>query len=271
MLIDWFTIAAQIVNFLILIWLLQRFLYGPIVRAMETREQRIQRRMRDAEQQRAEAEQAAQEYRSRLDDLEQRRAELLAAAQAEADQRRLELIEKARVDAERLRARWQKAIRRNQQTFLTELSRRSGLQVIAIARRVLSDVAEADLEKQIIGMFLQRLWQIDPAEQAILRGIQSRSQQPVIFRSAFALPAAQRQRIASVVHELLGEHLTLEFETAPDLICGVSLVIGGREISWGVQSYLETLEEHFVQALTEEAHAGETVEAGQPAVEVEHQ
>ena len=41
MLIDWFTVLAQIINFLILIYLLKRFLYGPIIRAMEEREKKM--------------------------------------------------------------------------------------------------------------------------------------------------------------------------------------------------------------------------------------
>ena len=57
MLINWFTVAAQIVNFLILAVLLKRFLYGPIVRAMAAREERIASEMAAAAQKRREAEQ----------------------------------------------------------------------------------------------------------------------------------------------------------------------------------------------------------------------
>ncbi len=49
MLINWFTVLAQIVNFLILVYLLKRFLYGPIIRAMQEREKKIARRLQDAE------------------------------------------------------------------------------------------------------------------------------------------------------------------------------------------------------------------------------
>jgi F-type H+-transporting ATPase subunit b len=37
MLIDWFTVGAQVLNFLILVWLLKRFLYGPILDAIDAR------------------------------------------------------------------------------------------------------------------------------------------------------------------------------------------------------------------------------------------
>ena len=41
MLIDGFTVGAQVLNFLILVWLMKRFLYQPILDAIDAREQRI--------------------------------------------------------------------------------------------------------------------------------------------------------------------------------------------------------------------------------------
>ena len=43
--VDWITVSAQIVNFLILVWLLKRFLYRPVLNAMNRREQRIHQRL----------------------------------------------------------------------------------------------------------------------------------------------------------------------------------------------------------------------------------
>ena len=57
--IDWFTVVAQIVNFLILAGLLAKLLYRPIVSAMQEREERIAARMQAAQ----EREQAAETAR----------------------------------------------------------------------------------------------------------------------------------------------------------------------------------------------------------------
>ena len=85
MLIDWFTVVAQVINFLILVWLLQRFLYKPIVNAMQTREERIASQLRDAEKQKAEAEVESAKFRIAHDQLEQRKQELLREAEADAE------------------------------------------------------------------------------------------------------------------------------------------------------------------------------------------
>ena len=49
MLIDWFTVAAQALNFLILVWLMKRFLYKPILNAIDAREKLIAKELADAD------------------------------------------------------------------------------------------------------------------------------------------------------------------------------------------------------------------------------
>ena len=62
MLIDWFTVSAQVVNFLILVWLMKRFLYKPILHAIDAREQRIAKKIADADAKRAEAEKEREQW-----------------------------------------------------------------------------------------------------------------------------------------------------------------------------------------------------------------
>ena len=62
MLIDWFTVGAQALNFIILVWLLKRYLYKPILNAVDTREKRIAAELADADAKRAEAEKAREEF-----------------------------------------------------------------------------------------------------------------------------------------------------------------------------------------------------------------
>ena len=61
--IDWFTVVAQIINFLILVVLLKYFLYGRITAAMEQRQQEIATRWNDAERDREKAAQEADAVR----------------------------------------------------------------------------------------------------------------------------------------------------------------------------------------------------------------
>ena len=78
--LDWFTLIAQIVNFLVLVWLLKHLFYGRVIRAMNEREARIAGRLEEAARTRASAEQEAELFRTRNRELEEQRDGMLARA-----------------------------------------------------------------------------------------------------------------------------------------------------------------------------------------------
>jgi hypothetical protein len=84
MLIDWFTVGAQVINFLVLVWLLKRFLYRPILDAIDAREQRIAAELADADAKRAEAKQERETFQHKNEEFDEQRAALLAQATDEA-------------------------------------------------------------------------------------------------------------------------------------------------------------------------------------------
>lgn len=249
MLIDWFTVAAQIVNFLILVALLRYFLYGRIKRAMHERQQRIAARLEEAEHRRQEADEQAASYGQKQQELEAQRAELMAQARAEADARRQELLEQARADLDRTRDRWQEALRREQAAFLRDLRQRTTQQVYATARRALTDLAGDELEHRILTVFLERLQTLDaPAWEALIAAPQD-PEPSLLIRSAFDLPHEARQRLLALLREHLGEAVEVHFETSPDLLCGIEMQSNGQKIAWSLEHYLEGLEEHLSAAL----------------------
>ena len=84
MLIDWFTVGAQALNFLILVWLLKRFLYKPILNAIDAREKRIAAELADADAKKAEAQKERDEFQHKNEEFDQQRAALLSKATDEA-------------------------------------------------------------------------------------------------------------------------------------------------------------------------------------------
>ena len=70
MLIDWFTVAAQALNFLVLVWLMKRFLYKPILHAIDEREKRIAAEMANADKKKAEAEKESDEFKHKNEEFD---------------------------------------------------------------------------------------------------------------------------------------------------------------------------------------------------------
>src|ERR1035437_6700654 len=111
MLIDWFTVGAQALNFLILVWLLQRFLYKPILDAIDTREKRIAAELADAAAKKAEAQKERDEFERKNEEFDTRRAALLSKATEEATVERQKLLDEAKQAAANLSLKHQEALR----------------------------------------------------------------------------------------------------------------------------------------------------------------
>src|ERR1700677_5110648 len=96
MLINWFPVVAQVINFLILVWLLKRFLYKPILQAIDQREKGIATQLAQAEAKRAEAQKQCDDFQHKNEAFDQERASLLKKAEEEANAQRQRLLEDAR-------------------------------------------------------------------------------------------------------------------------------------------------------------------------------
>jgi len=242
MLIDWFTVVAQVVNFLILVWLLKRFLYRPILDAIDAREKRIARQLADAEAKEAEAQTQRDEFLRRNEAFEQQRSALLGEAADAAKAERQRLLDQARRDADALAAKRQEALRGEQQSLNEALGRRAREEVFAIARKALADLAAASLEERMSEVFARRLREMDSKAKAGLGTALKSASAPGVVRSAFDLPAQQRAAIQTAVNETFSADIKLRFETAPDLISGIELATDGQKVGWSIAEYLASLE-----------------------------
>jgi F-type H+-transporting ATPase subunit b len=248
-LIDGFTIVAQIVNFLILVALLRRFLYGPIVKAMSEREASIASRLEEAGRKKQEAEREAAAYQEQKQALEEAREHMLHEAKKEAEAWRKELMKQAREEVDEAQARWQRAIGQEQEAFLRDLRERAGHQTYAIARRALADLANSDLERRIVEVFIRRIGELDGEMRTAIAEAGRRAGQPLLVRSAFEIPPELREQIASAVNAQIAGRQAVAFETTPDLIGGIELKAQGYKVAWSLAGYLESLEEELGEAL----------------------
>ena len=250
--IDWFTFGAQIVNFLILIGLLKRFLYGPILEAMDAREARITSRLEEARTKRDEAEAEKEKYQSLQEDLDEARQEALDKAETEAQERRQELLHEARKEVTHLEREWREALERERESFLRELSERAVAETIAVARRALRDLADADLEEQAVEVFLQRLRTLDDGQRgALAEALRTGDGTPVVH-SAFELTDPHKTQIREQLNEQIGAISDLSFDSDADVGFGVELRIGERKVAWSLNSYLDALKARVRERLDAE-------------------
>ena len=253
--IDWFVLFAQIVNFLILLALLKRFLYRRIIGAMDAREARIAATFAEAEQSRQRAREDAENYARCLEELERTSAAHAARAREEAEAYRCELMANIREEIDRIQARWVETLCAERANLFRELRRMTGVEVYAIARQVLKDLADTALEDRIAHVLAERIEKLGREEREKIRSL-SAAGSPIRIRSAFDLSAQARTRLDRAIRQGLGLAPDGAYERADDIVSGCELRIDGYKVAWSVRDYLESLEEKFHLCLYRESKEG---------------
>jgi len=241
MLIDWFTVGAQIVNFLILVWLLKHFLYKPILDAIDAREKRIAAELADADTKKAAAEKERTDFEDKNKEINEQRSALLSKGADEAKAERERLIDQAKKDAESLRATQADALRTDRIRLGSEITLLAEKEVFAIARKTLTDLATVSLEERVGEVFTRRLRELDPKAKELLGDALKNSSQPALVRSAFDLPADQKAAIQNALNETFSTVVRIKFEDAQDVVCGIELSANGQKLAWSISSYLAGL------------------------------
>ena len=240
MLIDPFTVIAQIVNFAILVIALKYFLYDRVIEAMDRREASIAERLTEAEQSEATAADEAERLREERAQLDRHRDDLLDAARSDAAEHHDELLEQARAEVEAERARWERGLRAEQREFRADLQRHTVKEVMDLSRRALSDLAGADLERAVIDRALEHLATHDEEREDIFAV--DDPEDVVTVRTAFTVDHAERQEIEGQLRAMgLDPGRRVRFELDPALVLGVEFRGNGTAVSWNAADYIAQL------------------------------
>jgi len=241
MLIDWFTVGAQALNFLILVWLMKRFLYKPVLDAIDAREKKIAARIADSEKREADALEERTELQQKNDAIDQQRTELLNKAKEEASAERTKLMDAAKKEANDLAAQRKEALRIEARDLATAIRQRTQQQVFALTRSTLKDMASTELEERMCAAFIQRLSVMDDKDMEPFAEAIRKAPEPPLVRSAFDLPEEQHSALQEAVNKTFDTEVVLRFATAPDLLAGIELSANGQKIAWSIDDHLNWL------------------------------
>jgi F-type H+-transporting ATPase subunit b len=256
MLIDWFTVGAQVLNFIVLVWLLKRFLYKPVLNAIDAREKRVAAELAAAELQMTEIKKSRDELQAKSNAFDQERGALLAKAILSAKTEAERLLSNARQAADALTLQRNAALHSETARLSDELSRLAAAESINIARAALTDLAGADLEARICEVFVRRLRGIDsPTKESLGVTLKSPHGKAVVT-SSFELSTRDATAIQIALNETFSSDIHLRFETSSNMIGGFELSAGGERLSWSITDYMKTLEGRVAALLGTESVSG---------------
>lgn len=231
--IDWVTVIAQIANFLVLVWLLKRFLYRPILEGIDAREAEITRRMAEAGEAEKKAQAAEAEFRQQKKQLLSDQDAMVKQALKESQDQRDNILAEARARLEQEQQDWHKHLEREHQKFTTRLQRAGEETLLELTRKALRDLADESLEEAIARHVSARLRPI-ASELTDAAGDSKKA----VATTRDPLPEPAQALMRADIKDLLPA-ISLDFETDPQQAPGLVLRIGGAQVAWTVDSYTD--------------------------------
>ncbi len=237
--LNWTTFVLEIINFLVLVWILKHFLYKPVLDVIARRRAGIEKTLVDAEALQADAESLREQYEGRLADwgrerqqarealvqeIETERASKMAGLQTVLDQER----EKAQVTEAR---RQVDAMRKIEETALMQGAR--------FATRLLEQASGPDTEARLVELVITELTRLPAEHIAALRSSYGKMPEAIVVVSAFPLPDDQRQRLKQALAPVISPNIPLQFEQDSELLAGLRIMLGARVLGVNVQDELK--------------------------------
>jgi F-type H+-transporting ATPase subunit b len=232
--LDWSTFFLEIINFLILVWILKRFLYRPVLDVIARRREGVEKTLNEAKTLHAEAEAMKVQYQRRLSDWEQEKVQAWENLQRELDAERV----RQRDQLQNTLAQEREKRRILEERHLDELARRKEVAALSLAgrfiRRVLDRLACPELEERIIQWTLEELKNLPSERWATLKTNTQPDRALVQINTAFPIAEARRHELQEALNRLLEHTARYEFHQEPELIAGLRICIG----PWVVQANL---------------------------------
>lgn len=239
--INWFTVIAQIVNFLILVWLLKRFLYKPVLNAIDQREKKIADQLQEAAAKKADAEKEHDLFLQKNIHFDNERAAKMDGLQEEVDSEKSRLLEEVRDESNALRTKYDESLKQQERDMQDTIKRKTQDAVFSIAGKTLADIADANLEEQAIQVFIKKIEHLDAANKEELKNALRHADKKVAIKSAFEISDSSKMQLEKCIEEITGDKNSFKYELEPELISGIEIDTKTYQVSWNIESYLDSL------------------------------
>ncbi|HEU5409087.1 MAG TPA: F0F1 ATP synthase subunit delta [Nitrospira sp.] len=241
--LDWTTFALEILNFLVLVWVLKRLLYKPVLKVIAERKAEIQKTLSDAESLRKEAQDLRDQYENRQVEWNREKETVRNRMVEEVNAEKVRLLLELQTSLDQDRAK----ARALEQRRLTDLTRQAEDAAIAqggqFAARLLARLASAELEAKLVEIMLEDLRRIpDERRQAIRTGC-GKGEVPAFVTSAHVLSQPQQKSLQEALQSLLGRPVSCEWREDQDLLAGIRLSLGPWMLGVNLQDELKAFSE----------------------------
>ena len=251
--INWFTVIAQIVNFLILVWLLKRFLYKPVLKAIDDRERKIAAQLKDAAVKKASAQQEEDLFRQKNETFDKERAAKMNGLLEETNSEKLRLFEEVRNESNKLRLKYEDSLKQQERQMTEMFKRKTRDEVFAIAGKTLGDLANVNLEEQTVNAFIKKIQGLGDEDRSNFKKAFDGNDKTITIKSAFELSPSSKSELEKAIGRITGQQNEFHYRSSPELISGIEIDTTSYQLSWNIESYLDALNNNIATKEKENA------------------
>ena len=237
--LNWTTFVLEIINFLVLVWILKRFLYKPVLDVIARRRAGIEKTLAAAEALQADAESLREQYEGRLADWDRERQQAREALVQEVETERASKMAELQtvLDQEREKAHVTEA--RHQVDAMRKIEETALMQGARFATRLLEQASGPDTESRLVELVITGLTRLPAEHIAALRSSYGKMPEAIVVVSAFPLPDDQRQRLKQALAPVISPNIPLQFEQDSEMLAGLRITLGARVLGVNILDELK--------------------------------
>lgn len=246
--LNWSTFLLEIINFLVLVWILKRFLYRPVLSILEKRREKIEQSLTEASNQHAQALTLEQQYKDRLDTWEHEKLQLRETLLHEIQKERMQKLEALQTELNSEREKTKIIEQRQQVETLRQYQQTAHEQGARFATKLLNAVASQEMESHLFDLLIKTFDEMSEDKQQSLLNTSKTSSEAVTVTSAYALSETQQQQLEQKIYSLLKQTVNISYLQDTQLLAGLRITIGGWVLRINLQDelngFLDLIHEH---------------------------
>lgn len=244
--INWFEVIAQIINFFLLLFILQKLFYKPVTKAMANRQERISKAEKEADIKMNEAEKLIKDYDSKIANIESEKKSILDKSREEALESKHKLLEQYKKEADNKRISYMNEIEDEKESFMENLRRELGENAVKIASKILNTISSKELEEEVFKSFINDLKNIK--ENIPNKDILDEKSHVNLYSSR-ELSQDNKEKIKATLQENIPQIENIDYEVNKDLILGYELNLETYTIHNSIKNYLDQVEDNIKNVL----------------------
>ena len=237
--LNWSTFVLEIINFLVLVWILKRFLYQPVLDMIARRRTAIESQLAEARQLHVDADTLKEQYEHRLADWEQERQKAMEKLMLELEENRQQQLEKLKLELSQEDEKNQVARSRQNKQATREIEQRALQQGAEFASRLLSEAAGPELDNRLFNLLLDELGTMSSEQISALSNNWGESPEHILVTSAYPLTDEKQQRLQDTLSRVTGLSAPLHYEQDSNLLAGLNITVGAWVIQLNVRDELQ--------------------------------